>query len=48
MKTIVLALFLIGAVLSSREQIDPNPRPEPKPSGCVVIVTSQGPIVVCR
>ena len=48
MKTIVLALFLIGAVLSSREQIDPWPKPEPKPSGCVVVITSAGPIVICR
>lgn len=48
MKTIVLALLVLAAVLSSREQIDPNPRPEPKPSGCTVIVTSTGPIVICR
>lgn len=48
MKAAILALLLLGAVLSERDQIDPNP-PPPKPEPrCVVVISSAGPVVICR
>lgn len=48
MKTAILGLLLLTTVVSSREQIDPNPPPTRPEPACTVIVTNQGPIVVCR
>ena len=46
--TACLGLLLLTTVVWGREAIDPNqlpPKPEPT---CTVIVSSTGPIVICR
>ena len=48
MKYAILVLLLTTGLLFENEPIDPNPRPPKEEKGCIVIVTNQGPIVICR
>lgn len=39
--------MLVLAILFAREQLE-APAPPPPPSGCVVVISTAGPVVICR
>lgn len=48
LKAAVKALFVAAVLFSTREPMDPWPPPAPPDTGCTMIITTRGPIVICR